>query len=1002
MAASNSLGPNGSNNLNIIPTSHAGSKWEQALQRLRKEDQERFNAVNRSSDEPRKVLDDVLAAANERKEECLKKRWRLVINGRTIYIRDVLEKLSVWAKKLVAIGDIAIQYDPVHAALPWAAVRLVLQTGINDLETFGHVIISLENLASIIAQCHIIETVYPGRRKPKTPELASQLTESIVNLYTAILQYLADIIKYFTLSTGERIFKSIGHSQEDLQVKYSPVKHALEDFGRLAGLAQAANLDYGLDLIESIDKQLEDRNARNESEPEWLKRTIEQLRQPIDRIDIRLQEMDDGLKQENRAEILRAVSNIPHGSHHKVASNGRVEGSGAWFLSTPKFKEWRLSSSPSTLWLHGIPGSGKTKLTSIVIDQLLRHEHVAYFYCMRNPAEPQRGQSDRILGSLVRQLASVGPRRRILGPVMKYYEAAIERDEDLKDLALTTDESVELLLELFDEYPAVTLVLDALDEVNQECRQELLDALDTLVQKSNSLVRIFVSSRDNYDITLSLSGAPNIYIGAKDNAEDISSFIDKKLTEAKLLHGNLPPSLRTAIVNTLRDGAKGMFRWVDLQIQSLRPLKVAADVRARLGVLPTTLEASYWEIYQQTIDSGDNALKLATLTCQWLLYATEPISLNGFAALASVALVTEPDTIYTAAEVLDVCSNLIVERESSFEFAHLSVREFFERLNNRQIYTYQPEEGHAALAQACLQYLNQAQAPGEAIRERIMYSKRFGIDCGVKTDRNGQEDSIEVGTQFPPGYWAHVDDPEDLNIPRLTEVIWTGISPGVPSQYVVDWMVYHVDAAGSIRLRPALSDLLKAFILQPAEPTREARSGRTTLSYMVAPSFHVWYHLAQKTSWKHREQYPITLRTDHASPIWLACEMQWFELVEYLYQNPYNTIDAAICVGGRLDVEFNPFWYAMRTRRTELANCIAACTTNKSRTFSVNAGFMASLEAAVEEADEEFVKELANLYLGDYEGATKVFIEVAFLGHHEAMRLIIEPPSTSTERVLRP
>ncbi|PTB74737.1 hypothetical protein M440DRAFT_1312929, partial [Trichoderma longibrachiatum ATCC 18648] len=156
-----------------------------------------------------------------------------------------------------------------------------------------------------------------------------------------------------------------------------------------------------------------------------------------------------------------------------------------------------------------------------------------------------------------------------------------------------------VLLRLVDEYPAVTFVLDALDEVDQEERQDLLDALDRILKESNSLVRVFISSRSNYDIALQLSGAPNIYIEADDNAEDISTFIDTQLTSAKLLHGKLTPSLREEITRTLQEGAKGMFRWVDLQIQSLKRVKVAADLKARLGALPATLEESYWEIYQE-------------------------------------------------------------------------------------------------------------------------------------------------------------------------------------------------------------------------------------------------------------------------------------------------------------------------------------------------------------------------------------------------------------------
>ncbi|KAI0554188.1 hypothetical protein F4679DRAFT_579797 [Xylaria curta] len=988
------LGTNGAS------TSQTGSKWEQALQRLRKEDQEHFNAVDKTTNTPLTVLDGVLAAVSKRKEDCLRKRWNTVVDGRTIYIRDVLEKISVWVKKLIAIGDIAIQYDSRHAALPWATMRLIMQTGINDLEVFGYIIVSVENLASIMAQCYIIESVYLNGRESKIPKLSTQLTESVINLYAAILRYLADVIHYFKLSTGKRILKSIGQSHEDFQTKYSPINHALETFGRLAGVAQAANIGEGLNLIEGIQQQLGDIYARNESESIWLRIAFERLQQPIDRIDIRLQEINDGLRREDRLRILNAVSKIPHGTLHKEERNGRVEGSGEWFLKKPDFKEWRRSSSPSVLWLHGIPGSGKTKLTSLVIDELLGHEHVAYFYCTRNPAEPERAQCDKILRSLVRQLASVGPRQPILGPVAKCYRDAIEGGAgESEDLALMTDESVKVLLKLFDEYPAVALVLDALDEVNQESRQELLDALSNLIQQSTTLVRIFISSRSNYDISLSLAGAPNIYIGANDNAEDISSFIDKKLAEAKLLRGNLHPSLRAVIIETLNNGAKGMFRWVDLQIQSLRPLKVAADVSTRLGALPTTLEASYREIYQEIIDSGDNALALATFTFQWLLYAQEPISLDGFAALASIALATESRTNFTAVEVLDVCANLVVLRENSFEFAHLSVREFFEKLGNRQIDVYSPEEGHAALAQGCLRFLNQALNPGPIARKRI---KRLA--CFSAKDRVSEETSSESEGEVFPASWvmdygrdilAHLYPPIII---AVIAIISSDIGGGVPSNYVITWMVYHVNAARSSRLKPALSDLLKSFALQPVESIPEATSGHPACFYAVAPSFHAWRHLARLPYTNTRYRFSTMGIKLPSSPIWLACEFRWLDLVEYIYRNPYDTIDNALHV--RIG-KFNPFWYAIATGRMDVANCIASSTGNNRQTFSEQGGFLRLLRDAVTIDDAALIKRLAKLYPGDHEAAASAFTEAAFFGHHEAMGLIIESPSTSVERAVR-
>lgn len=74
------------------------------------------------------VLKDVVNLAEDKKEQCIRKRWTIKKRkGGTLILRDVFEKIAVWAQKFREIGDIAVQYDPVHAALPWAGVRLLLQ-----------------------------------------------------------------------------------------------------------------------------------------------------------------------------------------------------------------------------------------------------------------------------------------------------------------------------------------------------------------------------------------------------------------------------------------------------------------------------------------------------------------------------------------------------------------------------------------------------------------------------------------------------------------------------------------------------------------------------------------------------------------------------------------------------------------------------------------------------------------------------------------------------------
>ena len=74
------------------------------------------------------LLKDVLDIVQEKKQQCLQKRWMYKNEkGEAVILRDVFDKIAVWIDKFKAVGDLVVQYDTAHAALPWAAVRIVLQ-----------------------------------------------------------------------------------------------------------------------------------------------------------------------------------------------------------------------------------------------------------------------------------------------------------------------------------------------------------------------------------------------------------------------------------------------------------------------------------------------------------------------------------------------------------------------------------------------------------------------------------------------------------------------------------------------------------------------------------------------------------------------------------------------------------------------------------------------------------------------------------------------------------
>src|SRR5271169_3064587 len=115
--------------------------------------------------------------------------------------------------------------------------------------------------------------------------------------------------------------------------------------------------------------------------------------------------------------------------HHANLSKDLLSNSGAWLLKSPEFDTWRKSSASSILWLHGIPGSGKTRLVARTIEYLQGEmppqstaAPVAYFYCARDSAEPGRANPDEIMRSILKQVSGSKSDWPIYPPILSIYQ----------------------------------------------------------------------------------------------------------------------------------------------------------------------------------------------------------------------------------------------------------------------------------------------------------------------------------------------------------------------------------------------------------------------------------------------------------------------------------------------------------------------------------------------------------------------------------------------------
>lgn len=150
-------------------------------------------------------------------------------------------------------------------------------------------------------------------------------------------------------------------------------------------------------------------------------------------------------------------------------------------------------------------------------------EPVVYFYCNRN--EPERRDPTMIMQAIVKQLSVVLP--GFPKPVVAAYDKILEHG--LASGSLGFEESHALLVSLLDLYHQTAIIIDALDESDPVKCGQFLELLTVIMHSSVSLVKAFISSRDDIDIRLALGNVPNLYISAQDNEEDIARFIHREM-----------------------------------------------------------------------------------------------------------------------------------------------------------------------------------------------------------------------------------------------------------------------------------------------------------------------------------------------------------------------------------------------------------------------------------------------------------------------------------------
>jgi hypothetical protein len=205
---------------------------------------------------------------------------------------------------------------------------------------------------------------------------------------------------------------------------------------------------------------------------------------------------------------------------------------------------------------------------SRVVDSILQEKEttqsptpIAYFYCSRASDDTKRGDPSIVLRSIAKQLAQPGESVPLADPVDRRYKEIADSDQE-RDLNIY--ETMGLIIELKDINSA-TIIIDGLDECNSQDgkRGALFQGLKTIASSPGKAVKIFVASRDEFDIMGAFSDYPYHWIDAQDNKADIRKYVEEQLEKAiqhrsKTSGRRISARLETKIQKKLVGEAGGM------------------------------------------------------------------------------------------------------------------------------------------------------------------------------------------------------------------------------------------------------------------------------------------------------------------------------------------------------------------------------------------------------------------------------------------------------------
>ncbi|KAJ6104603.1 hypothetical protein N7523_010923 [Penicillium sp. IBT 18751x] len=437
------------------------------------------------------------------------------------------------------------------------------------------------------------------------------------------------------------------------------------------------------------------------------------------------------------------------------------EGSCKWFLGCEDFREWKESEN-AVLFCPGIPGAGKTFLSSIVINELdrlrlsdkggVKDSAILMLYCKWDDSQSQ--SIDCLLASLVKQVA-------------QRYGLVSEETTNMfsthskADTSPGREEYLTVLNAELGRFPKTFIVVDGLDELREErSRLVLLETLTSLKTKINLMVtsrpidnitrhfallergiycnicgkggqryQFHCNECDEYDeeddpsfdlcepcfqkggrckhqghIMVKQFNGAIIDIAAME--EDLLTYVRWRIGSSEFLQRCVESKavLMEDIVDTVVRENGGMFLLAKFNMDTLASKMRPGEVKEALKVLPKELDDTYNEAMMRINDLPSSRKEVAMEFLRWVVFAERPLEIHEIEHALAISPNdhdVDPDNVIRALVLASMCEGIVRFDESDcVRLVHFSAKNFFSRYHEKWF-----PDGSEKLTSTCLTYL---------------------------------------------------------------------------------------------------------------------------------------------------------------------------------------------------------------------------------------------------------------------------------------------------------